>query len=147
MEHFLDESGRQELVDLLPDDPTLFFIESAQVLPYRPRVGSDIQGVLGDFPRYAWHVRGTPREYFGVRAKKVYEHCFLFGLEIRADSQHLLSGAARVKWDGLRGFGRLEVVGVLLCVGHLSNEVFQIGDEASELTSASVYSTHSTSHS
>jgi hypothetical protein len=84
MEHFLDESDHQDLVDLLPDDPTLF-IESAQVLPHRPGVVSDIQEVLGDFPRYAQHVRVTPREYFGVRMEKVDEHCFLFGLELRAD--------------------------------------------------------------
>jgi hypothetical protein len=124
MEHFLDESGRQELVDLLTDDPALFFIESAQVLPHWPRVGSDIKRVLGDFPRYARHVRGTPREYFNVRAEKADEHCFLFGIKLRADPCHLLSGAARVEGDGLRGFGRLEVAGLLLDIGHLCGEVF-----------------------
>jgi hypothetical protein len=36
MEYLLDESNRQELVDLLPDDPALFLIKSAQVLPHRP---------------------------------------------------------------------------------------------------------------
>jgi hypothetical protein len=56
MEHFLDESGRQKLVDLLPDVPLRLLIESTQVLPHRPGVGSDIQGVFGDFPRYARHV-------------------------------------------------------------------------------------------
>jgi hypothetical protein len=116
-------------VELLPDDPVFFFIESTQVLPHRSRVGSDVQGVLSDFPRYGQHVRGTPRKYFDVRTEKLDEHWFLFGLELRVVLQRLLPRAARVEGDGLRGFGRLEVAGVLLGVGHLSSEVFQIGDE------------------
>jgi hypothetical protein len=36
-------------VNLLPDDLALFLVESAQVLPHRPGVGSDVQGVLDDF--------------------------------------------------------------------------------------------------
>ena len=53
MEYLLDESGRQQLVDLLPDGPTLLLIESAQALLHGLRASSDVQGVLGDFPRYA----------------------------------------------------------------------------------------------
>jgi hypothetical protein len=95
MEHFLDESGRQKLVDLLPNDSTLLLIESMQVLSHRPRVGSDIQGVLGDFPWYARHVQGTPRQYLDIHAEEVDEHCFLFRLELGADPQHLF---ARALW-------------------------------------------------
>jgi hypothetical protein len=85
--------------------------------------------VLGDFLLYVQHVRGTPRKYFGVRTEKVDEHCFLFGLKLRSDLPRLLPKAARVEGDDLRGFGWLKVVGVLLGVGHLSSEVFQIGNE------------------
>jgi hypothetical protein len=94
-------------VDLLPDDPMFLLVESVHGLPpHRSGVGSDVQGVLGDFPRYVRHVHGTPREYFGVRVEKVDEHCFLFGLKLRANPQRLLSRVARVEGDGLRGFGR-----------------------------------------
>jgi hypothetical protein len=99
------------------------------VLSHRPGVGSYVQGVLGDFPRYAHHVRGTPGKDLSIHMEKVDEHYFLFGLELRANLQHLLAGAARVEGDGLRGLGRLEVVGVLLGIGYLSSKVLQIGDE------------------
>jgi len=66
MEYLLDESGRQQLVDLFPDGPTLLLIESAQALLHGLGAGSDVQGVLDDFPRYARHVRGTPRKYITI---------------------------------------------------------------------------------
>jgi len=85
MKYLLDESGRQQFVDLLPDGPTLLLVESAQALLHGFGTGSDVQGVLGDFPRYSRHVRGTPRKYVSIRAEKVDEHHFLFGVEARAD--------------------------------------------------------------
>jgi hypothetical protein len=45
---------------------------------HRLGAGSDLQGMLGDFPGYARHIRGTPREYVDIHAEKVDEHCFLF---------------------------------------------------------------------
>jgi len=89
MEYHLDESGRQQLVDLLPDGSALLLIESAQMLLHGLGAGSDVQGVFGDFPRYAWHVRGTPCKHIGVCVEKVDEHCFLFGVEARDDPQCL----------------------------------------------------------
>ena len=56
MGYFLDESGRQELLHLLADGPALLLIESAQALLHQSGAGLDVQGVLGDFPRYARHV-------------------------------------------------------------------------------------------
>jgi hypothetical protein len=47
--------------------------------------------VLGDIPRYAGHVRRTPRKHLVVCAEKVDEHCFLFGVELGADPD-LLAG-------------------------------------------------------
>jgi hypothetical protein len=61
--------------------------------------------------------------------EKVDEHCFLFGLELGANPQHLLAVVIGIEGDGLRGFGRLEIAGVLLGVGNLSSEVLQVGDE------------------
>jgi len=39
MEYLLDESGRQQVVDLLPNGPTLLLIESAHVLLHGFRAG------------------------------------------------------------------------------------------------------------
>jgi hypothetical protein len=79
--------------------------------------------VLGDIPRYVRHVRGTPREYFGIRAEKVDEHCFLFGVELGADLQRLIAEAAGIEGDGLDCLDRLEIVDVPLGIGHLVDEV------------------------
>jgi hypothetical protein len=56
------------------------------------------------------------------------KHPFLFGLELRADPQCLLTGVARVEGDGLRGFRRLEATGMQR-VEKLSGEVLQVDDE------------------
>ena len=79
MEYLLDEPGRQQLVDLLPDGLVLLLIELAQALLHGLRAGSDVQGVLGDLPRYAWHVQRTPRNHVGVCAEKVDEHLPIWG--------------------------------------------------------------------
>jgi hypothetical protein len=93
---------------------------------------SNIQRVLGDFPRYAGHVRGTPRENVGVRAEKVDEHCFLFGVELGADSDLLGGVVAGVERDGLDRLRWFEVAGVALHVGRLPREALQVSDEGLE---------------
>jgi len=118
MEYLLDESSRQQLVDLLPDGPTLHLIESAQALLRGLGAGSDVQGVLGDVPQYAWHVRGTPRKHIGVCTEKVDEHCFLFGVEARADPQCFAYRGLRVEEDELGLLRWLEAPGVTLGVGY-----------------------------
>jgi hypothetical protein len=85
--------------------------------------------VLGDIPRYAGHVRGTPRENVGVCAEKVDEHCFLFGIELGADPDLLGGVAAGVEGDGFNRLRWLEVAGVALHVWHLLREALQVGDE------------------
>jgi hypothetical protein len=85
MVNLLDESGLQKLVNLLTDDVALLLVEAAQALLHRSGAGSDLQGVLVNFPRYARHIRGTPRKYIGIRAEKVNEHGFLFWVEGGAD--------------------------------------------------------------
>jgi hypothetical protein len=85
--------------------------------------------VLGDTPRYAGHVRGTPRENFGVRTEKVDEHCFLFGVELGADPNLLGGVVVGVERDGLNRLCWLEAAGMALHVWRLLGEALQVGDE------------------
>jgi hypothetical protein len=116
-------------VDLLAYGSALFFVELAQRMLHGSGSSSDIQRVLGDIPRYAGHVRGTPRENVGVCAEKVDEHCFLFGIELRADPDLLGGVVARVEGDGFNRLRWLEVAGVALHVWRLLGEALQVGDE------------------
>jgi hypothetical protein len=124
MEYLFDEPCSHQLVDLLAYSSTLFFVESAQRLLHGSGSSSDIQRVLGDIPLYARHVRGTPRKYFSVRAEKVDEHCFLFGVELGADPDLLGGVVAGVERDGLNRLYWLEVAGVALRIWHLLGEAF-----------------------
>ena len=81
MEYLFDEFGRQKFLQLLADRPALELVEASQALFHRLGVGSDIKGVLGDFPRYARHIRGAPRENVSVGAEKIDEHHFLFAVK------------------------------------------------------------------
>jgi hypothetical protein len=114
MEYLFDEPYSHQLVDLLAYGSTLFFVESAQRLLHGSGSSLDIQRVLGDIPRYARHVRGTPRKNLGVCAEKVDEHCFLFGVELRADPDLLGGVVVGVERDGLNRLCGLEVAGVAL---------------------------------
>jgi hypothetical protein len=80
--------------------------------------------VLGDIPRYARHVQGTPRKNLGVRAEKVDEHCFLFGVKLGADLDLLAGVVAGVERDGLNRLCWLEVASVALRIWHLLGEAF-----------------------
>jgi hypothetical protein len=111
-------------MDLLAYGSALFFVESAQRLLHGSGSGSDIQRVLGDIPRYAGHVRGTPCENASVCAEKVDEHRFLFGVELGADPDLLggiVAGIERDEFDRLRW---LEVAGMALHVWRLLGEAF-----------------------
>ena len=102
MMNLLDESGRQKLVDFLANDLVLLLVEAMQALLHWLGTGSNHQGVLGDFPRYARHVRRTPRKHIGICTEKVDEHGLLFGVEIDTDRQHLIVGVVGVEQDFLR---------------------------------------------
>ena len=110
MMNFLDESGRQKLVDLLANDLALLLVESAQPLLHWLGTGSNFQGELGDFPRYAGHVRGTPCNHVDVCTEKVDEHGFLFGVEVGANHQHLIVRTVGVKRNLLRALHCLKAV-------------------------------------
>jgi hypothetical protein len=129
MEYLFDESRSRQLVDLLAYGSALFFVETAQRLLHGSGSSLDIQRVLGDIPRYARHVRGTPRKNLSVRTEKVDEHYFLFGVELGADPDLLGGVVAGVERDGLNRLCWLEVAGVALRIWHLLGEALQDGDE------------------
>jgi hypothetical protein len=129
MGYLFDEPCGHQLVDLLAYGSALFFIESAQRLLHGSGSSSDIQRVLGDIPRYARHVRGTPRKDFSVRAEKVDKHCFLFGVELGADLDLLGGVVAGVERDRFDRLSWLEVAGVALRIWRLLGEALQVGDE------------------
>jgi len=91
-------------MNFLPNDPALFLIEAAQALLHWLRFGPDLQGMLGDLPQYARHIRGTPCKYVSVHTEEVDEHNFLFGVEVSVDHQHLVFGAIWVEGDLLGAF-------------------------------------------
>jgi hypothetical protein len=122
MEYLFDEPCSHQLVDLLAYGFALFFVESVQRLLHGSGSSSDVQRVLGDFPRYAGHVRGTPREDFDVCAEKVDEHCLLFGVELGADPDLLGDVVAGVERDGLNRLCWLEIAGMTLHVWCLLGE-------------------------
>jgi hypothetical protein len=114
MEYLFDEPCSHQLVDLLAYGSVLFFVESAQRLLQGSGSSLDIQRVLGDIPRYARHVRGTPRKNFDVRAEKFDEHFFLFGVELGDNPDPLGGVVAGVERGGLNRLNWLEVAGVAL---------------------------------
>jgi hypothetical protein len=116
MEYLFDEPCSHQLVDLLAYGSAPFFVESAQRLLHGSGSSSDVQRVLGDFPRYARHVRGTPCKDFGIRAEKVDEHCFLFGVELGADPDLLGGVVAGVERGGFDRLRWLEIASMALHV-------------------------------
>jgi hypothetical protein len=86
MIHFHDERSRQKLRNLLTDGPVLLFVKAAQTLLYRLGAWLDPQGMLGDFPRNAWHIRVFSRADVVVHVEEVDERAFLFGREVSADA-------------------------------------------------------------
>jgi hypothetical protein len=67
----------------------LLLVEAMQTLLDRPGARHDLLGMLGDFSRYARHIRGLPRKDVFIGAEEVDERAFLFGGERSANS-HLL---------------------------------------------------------
>jgi hypothetical protein len=118
MEYLFDEPCSHQLVDLLTYGPALLFVKATQGLLHGSGTSSDIQRVLGDIPRYARHVRGTPRKNFSVCTEKVDEHCFLFGVELGADPDLLAGVVAGVERDGHNRLSWFEVASVALRIRH-----------------------------
>jgi hypothetical protein len=80
--------------------------------------------VLYDLPWDARHVQGTPREHVTIHAKKVDEHCFLFGIQGDVDMHRLAVGATRVEGDLLDSLNGFKGAGGVLGVGYFSEVCF-----------------------
>jgi hypothetical protein len=72
---------------------------------------------------------GLHAKNFGVRAEKVDEHCFLFGVELGANPDLLGGIVAGVERDGLNRLSWLKVTGVALRIWRLLGEALKVGDE------------------
>lgn len=125
MMNLFDESDRQNLVNFLTDDPALLLIEVTQTLLHQLGPNLDLQGVLGDFPRYAMHISETPHKHVGIRAEKVDEHWLLFGAKVGVDRQRLIVGAVGVKGDLLCVLYWLEVPRMAFRLGGLDDEALE----------------------
>jgi hypothetical protein len=147
MEYLFDEPCDHQLVDLLAYGPALLFVKAAQVLLHGSGSSSDIQRVLGDIPRYAWHVRGTPCKNIGVCAEKVDEHCFLFGVELGADPDLLAGVVAGVESVDLTALVGSKLLAWRFASGTSLERHSRSVMRASDSARASAYSTHSMSHS
>ena len=124
MVYFLDESGRQKLCDLLADGPTFPLVKATQALFHWFGAWVDIQGVLGDFPQDAWHVRGFPHEDVSVGAEEANERAFLFEGKHGTNAHHFALSAPEVYEDLFRAFSWLEGSGQCFGVGCFFSDLF-----------------------
>ena len=67
-------------LDLLTNSLAPFFIEAAEKLLDRFKLGINIKSVLSEFPRYTWHVRRFPCKDVLVLTDELDERAFLFGI-------------------------------------------------------------------
>jgi hypothetical protein len=63
--------------------------ETMQLLSDRPRLGIDLQFVLGQFSRDSRHIRRLPCEYVSVILQKLDVRAFLFVIQAGADGGSL----------------------------------------------------------
>ena len=68
----------------------------------------DFQGMLGDLPRNAWHIRAFPRKDIFVIAEEVDERAFLFGGKRGTNAYHFTLEAAGIYEDPLGALCRFE---------------------------------------
>jgi hypothetical protein len=100
MEYLFDEPCSHQLVDLLAYGSALFFVESAQRLLHGQapaRISSECSATSLGMPGMSEGLHAN----LGVRAEKVDEHCFLFGVELGAGPDLLGGVVAGVERDGL----------------------------------------------
>ena len=89
MKYFNDKPSRQEPGNLLTNGLASFFIEAAEKLLDRFKLGINIKSVLSEFPRYTWHVGGFPCKDVPVLTDELDERTFLFRIQITADAELL----------------------------------------------------------
>ena len=127
MVYFLDEPDRQKLRNLLTDGPALPLVKVTQALLHRLGALPDLQGILGEFSRNAWHVRGFPREDVSIGREEVDESAFQFRGKRGANTRHFAVGAAGVYEDLLGALYRLKRPGRPLGVGCFFDDLLPDG--------------------
>jgi hypothetical protein len=75
------------------------------LLSDRPRLGIDLQFVLGQFSRDSRHIRGLSCEYVSVILQKLDERAFLFVIQAGADDDSLVF-VSEPEVDSLRFLSR-----------------------------------------
>ena len=132
MVYFPNESGHREFGYFFIDGPAFLLVEATHVLLHRPRAWMDLQGMLGDLPRNARHVRGFPRKDVFVAVEKVDERALLFEGKCGSNAHRFVLGGPRVYEDFLRAFRWLEGPGRPLSVEHFFGDLPLDGGELSE---------------
>ena len=89
MKNFNNESGRQDLGHLFTNGLAPFFIEAAEKLLDRFKLGINIKSVLSEFSRYTWHVRRLPCKDVPVLTDELDERALLFRIQISTDAELL----------------------------------------------------------
>ena len=117
MVYFLDESGRQKFCYLLTDGPAFHLIEAMQALFHWLVAWVDLQGMLGDLPRNAWHLQGFPCKDVSIGVEEVDERAFLFRGKRGTNANYFALGAPGVYEDLLGALHWLEGPGRPLGVG------------------------------
>ena len=107
----------------------------------------NFQGMLGDLPQNAWHIRGFPRKDVFVAAKEVDERAFLFRGKRGTNAYRFTLGAARIYEDPLGALCRFEQPDRFLCIGRFSATSSLRAVSSLEATIAVAWPQHSTSHS
>ena len=89
----------------------------------------DLQGMLGDLPRNAWHVRGFPYKDVFVAVEEVDEGAFLSRGKCGTNAYHFTLGAAGIYEDFLEALYRFKRPGRLIGVGCFFGYLFLEGGE------------------
>ena len=89
MENLHNKPCYQESGYLLTNSLAPFFIEAAEKLLDRFKLGINIKSVLSEFPRYTWHVGRFPCKDVPVLTDELDERAFLFWIQVSADAKLL----------------------------------------------------------
>jgi hypothetical protein len=79
MDHFFDKACFQQLENFLCYGAALFISEASHCLSYWLGSRDYLQGMLGEFPGYTYHVRWLLCEDVPVLTEELDERAFLFG--------------------------------------------------------------------
>jgi hypothetical protein len=118
--NILNEARSQGSGQLFAHGPTLFLVKVSHALLDRLRTRLDVEGVLDDFLRDAWHFYWAPRKHVLVASEEADELTFLFGVYIGLD----LHSFGRVFGIDLNGLSVLVCLENARCWRHGQDERF-----------------------